>query len=1021
MAKKDIKFTLDTIDSRYSPVGTVKQLDSVFFYIKITENGVTKDLTGQTIKLFAIKEDKKIVEQTTKINITNQSEGLVEIELLNAAIQVHGFTYFELEISDSNGIISTADFILRVNKRVGSPEAIESTNEVSTLKEIEVYVAQAKQEIKEFKKLQDKMLKTNETININEESRIEAENSRVKADEERNEKIAEFENQVVKNINRLNDIDKTGYIIKDGIEIGNPRYINSWEIGKGWGTIFKPDSETILKIAIRKSDSLNTVDTSVVLRLVECSNVEVQGYNDGILLEEVSISADDWNNKVTTDDDYIITLSKTYNVNKSKYYAVTIFNNNKINVCQVGYDANAETEEESGGFKTGSFVKGIWTNDLTNASYSVISSNTYGLYFRILGENYSKELRINETQVPDILNKIINLENKKIELNDISFLNHNLIEIGNFIDTGERSIQYENFKGWTTVIKGVNFQVNKLVINKLKKININSDVTIKLFEGISENSWKTENPIFQKTFLTNEFNSISEGEIIIDLGKIINCDINKYYALQIFSDNLKYGLAQSGFDLAGEDGISKYFVNGYYYNGAEWNIISKKYGLYFKMLGVDYEKLAQIKYEQVENLKEEYRKLEDRINILELTPKIEEKENYIDIFKDDFTSKESYWDDFSSKWNVENNELIPTAKGDITTNNIRLKKPYHGDKRIMRFDVTLYNDTVFDIIMERNNNNKGEGESCYRIDITSNKLIMFSSGSNGRGVLIGTEAISKSIDFSIIDGNKYLIEIEKNDFTFFFRIKDYLTGNVDEISLKGWGAGRQHHYYGFSWISGENAPKVSNMRISMINNPTCVFVGDSITEGVGMSSIDIHNPNNFYNRYSEVLRNKIGKCLISAMGGDTIGTIYYKFDSEYCKIKPKFICITIGTNGGTTSNSLDQFKSIIDRSFAIGSKLIINFVPCGYSGNYLGVNEQLNTLKNDPDYKDKFILGCRFDLATALDYYPIVDDEHQTTIEGQMTRVRRDLMVDDTHPNHLGSLEMAKRFKVDIPDIFNIN
>ncbi|EOU2127453.1 hypothetical protein C4D39_09670 [Clostridium perfringens] len=207
MAKKDIKFTLDTIDSRYSPVGTVKQLDSVFFYIKITENGVTKDLTGQTIKLFAIKEDKKIVEQTTKINITNQSEGLVEIELLNAAIQVHGFTYFELEISDSNGIISTADFILRVNKRVGSPEAIESTNEVSTLKEIEVYVAQAKQEIKEFKKLKDEMLKTNEAIN-NQESlreeaeaeRIQAENVRIEADKQRDKKI-DIEKSIRKNNN----------------------------------------------------------------------------------------------------------------------------------------------------------------------------------------------------------------------------------------------------------------------------------------------------------------------------------------------------------------------------------------------------------------------------------------------------------------------------------------------------------------------------------------------------------------------------------------------------------------------------------------------------------------------------------------------------------------------------------------------------------------------------------------------------------------------------------------------------
>lgn len=185
MAKKDIKFTLDTIDSRYSPVGTVKQLDSVFFYIKITENGVTKDLTGQTIKLFAIKEDKKIVEQTTKINITNQSEGLVEIELLNAAIQVHGFTYFELEISDSNGIISTSDFILRVNKRVGSDEAIESTNEVAALKKIEEYVSQAKVELQNFKKLQTAMLETNNSLNSQEELRVEAESLRITAEEGR--------------------------------------------------------------------------------------------------------------------------------------------------------------------------------------------------------------------------------------------------------------------------------------------------------------------------------------------------------------------------------------------------------------------------------------------------------------------------------------------------------------------------------------------------------------------------------------------------------------------------------------------------------------------------------------------------------------------------------------------------------------------------------------------------------------------------------------------------------------------
>ncbi len=233
MAKKDIKFTLDTIDSRYSPVGTVKQLDSVFFYIKITENGVTKDLTGQTIKLFAIKEDKKIVEQTTKINITNQSEGLVEIELLNAAIQVHGFTYFELEISDSNGIISTADFILRVNKRVGSPEAIESTNEVSTLKEIEVYVAQAKQEIKEFKTLQSEMLKTNEFINNQEVLRVKAEEERVSAEVIRDKKIEEFSSQVTKNVIDIKEIDNVSLEIEKALDKGifDIKNMYEWEAG----------------------------------------------------------------------------------------------------------------------------------------------------------------------------------------------------------------------------------------------------------------------------------------------------------------------------------------------------------------------------------------------------------------------------------------------------------------------------------------------------------------------------------------------------------------------------------------------------------------------------------------------------------------------------------------------------------------------------------------------------------------------------------------------------------------------
>ena len=127
MAKKKFNIKVDTINGLNKPEGTIKQLDSVFFNIEVTEEGEKKDLTGQTIKLFAKKSDGKMVEQSSGISITNAEQGELTIDLLNAAVQAPGYVYFELEISDSNGIISTADFVYKVMPKVGSDEAIEST------------------------------------------------------------------------------------------------------------------------------------------------------------------------------------------------------------------------------------------------------------------------------------------------------------------------------------------------------------------------------------------------------------------------------------------------------------------------------------------------------------------------------------------------------------------------------------------------------------------------------------------------------------------------------------------------------------------------------------------------------------------------------------------------------------------------------------------------------------------------------------------------------------------------------
>lgn len=180
MAKKEINLVLDTIESNYSPVGVVKQLDSVIFNITVTENSIIKDLTNQNIKLFAKKTDKTKVEQTEGINITNSTNGELTIDLKNSALQAVGFVYFELELKDSEGTISTANFIIRVDEKLGSNEAIESTNEFDTFKKIE----------------------------LEEEKRQEAERLREIAETERNEAIETIKLDVDENTKKITELEK---------------------------------------------------------------------------------------------------------------------------------------------------------------------------------------------------------------------------------------------------------------------------------------------------------------------------------------------------------------------------------------------------------------------------------------------------------------------------------------------------------------------------------------------------------------------------------------------------------------------------------------------------------------------------------------------------------------------------------------------------------------------------------------------------------------------------------------------
>ncbi|EJR51759.1 hypothetical protein IIO_06292 [Bacillus cereus VD115] len=385
---------------------------------------------------------------------------------------------------------------------------------------------------------------------------------------------------------------------------------------------------------------------------------------------------------------------------------------------------------------------------------------------------------------------------------------------------------------------------------------------------------------------------------------------------------------------------------------------------------------------------------------------------YMPVFENDFSKENAALTVLNdttggTAWTFDyaNKNAYPTAKGgyynDGTANMslqnvLKLNKRYECDMKVLKFDVTLYADTVFNIHMFRNlHTNEIPNESLYVVDIPNNKIRMTTL--TGRKLVVGTYAAESNIGFSIASGKKYQIEIEKRDYKFYFRIKDYVTGAITELKLIGWEAGSQLSYYGFSWGAGSSAPKLSKLSVHMPENPIVAFVGDSITEGYGMNNISGNS--SFANRFAELARIAIGDCVISAASSGVIDDVIEKFDSEYSIYKPKKLFVTIGTNGSVAMNSIAKYTQIKSLCESNGIKLILNHIPAGGPNttiNYKEKNTNIDAVSDD---------GVKFDIATAVN--------NDINNGGDST-----LFTDGIHPNYNGSLKMFNRIKVDKPELF---
>ena len=139
MPRKPISFELDFTIKDIFPRFTVKQFDDVSFNIKPKNQGLDYDTTGMTGKIF-IGVNNDMFMQTKNITVSNNN---VNILLDRNMLQKNGRAYAEVELTDSNGTITSSSFIFNIDAKIGEGAKIPG--------EYEGFVEKYERLISEFK------------------------------------------------------------------------------------------------------------------------------------------------------------------------------------------------------------------------------------------------------------------------------------------------------------------------------------------------------------------------------------------------------------------------------------------------------------------------------------------------------------------------------------------------------------------------------------------------------------------------------------------------------------------------------------------------------------------------------------------------------------------------------------------------------------------------------------------------------------------------------------------------------
>lgn len=349
--------------------------------------------------------------------------------------------------------------------------------------------------------------------------------------------------------------------------------------------------------------------------------------------------------------------------------------------------------------------------------------------------------------------------------------------------------------------------------------------------------------------------------------------------------------------------------------------------------------------------------------------------------------------------------VTPTTEGVLVDHTIVLNKYYSLAERTVRYYCSFGNTTIAKLFTCTDRLNADTTATTVFLLNIANKSVSLNDGeAQVCSILNSFDIFEISISlFYLISSITIVNQTTKE--SFYYELSSDGTGGtgIGKVRTPLITTGKQFDYYAFGLISGDSY-FVRTMTV-LSRKVDLLIYGDSISAPEGYWPKE-----SFSNSWTQLIYTELeGNVISSGRGGTTINHINLRIKNELPFILPKYCMITIGTNGG---NSTENLTSLVNYIKSLGVIPILNNIPC-YSHNgdvssFNSINSTIAAVRNAES-----INGCKLNIPTSI------NDDGITFDSSTMWEEHPDGGgIYYHHPNVSGSLRIFNKLKETLPELF---